>query len=85
MQQDRDRLAIGSRRAAQAERHVRPKPRRPARRGCHQSGALSETGAGIAGALAKGAGTLAEAGGLMVGSVLWRPEGDGFYLGRLAV
>jgi ribosomal protein S18 acetylase RimI-like enzyme len=48
-------------------------------------GALSETGAGIAGALAKGAGTLAEAGGLMVGSVLWRPEGDGFYLGRLAV
>jgi ribosomal protein S18 acetylase RimI-like enzyme len=46
---------------------------------------LSETSAGIVGVLAKGAGTLAEAGGLMVGSVLWRPEGDGFYLGRLAV
>jgi predicted N-acetyltransferase YhbS len=48
-------------------------------------GALSETGAGIAAALAKGAGIVAEAGGLLAGCVLWRPEGDGFYLGRLAV
>ena len=48
-------------------------------------GALSETGPGIAAALTKGAGSLAEAGGLLVGSVLWHPEGDGFYFGRLAV
>jgi ribosomal protein S18 acetylase RimI-like enzyme len=48
-------------------------------------GALSETGPGIAAALGKGSGSVAEAGGLLVGSVLWHPEGDGFYLGRLAV
>lgn len=48
-------------------------------------GALSETGPGIAAALVKGAGSVAEAGDLLVGSVLWHPEGDGFYLGRLAV
>jgi ribosomal protein S18 acetylase RimI-like enzyme len=48
-------------------------------------GALSERGAGLAAALAKGAGSVAEAGSLLVGSVLWHPEGDGFYLGRLAV
>lgn len=48
-------------------------------------GALSETGPGIAAALVKGAGSVAEAGSLLVGSVLWHPEGDGFYLGRLAV
>ncbi|QEX24037.1 acetyltransferase [Hypericibacter adhaerens] len=48
-------------------------------------GALSETGASIAAALENGAGSVAEAGGLLVGSVLWHPEGDGFYLGRLAV
>jgi ribosomal protein S18 acetylase RimI-like enzyme len=48
-------------------------------------GALSETGASIAAALGKGAGSVAEAGTLLVGSVLWHPEGDGLYLGRLAV
>jgi len=48
-------------------------------------GALSETGPGMAAALVKGAGSVAEAGPLLVGSVLWHPEGDGFYLGRLAV
>src|SRR4029077_10347531 len=48
-------------------------------------GALSETGPGIAAALVKGAGSVAEAGSLLVGSVLWHPEGDGFYLGRLGV
>jgi predicted N-acetyltransferase YhbS len=48
-------------------------------------GALSETGPGIAAALVTGAGSVAEAGGLLVGSVLWHPEGEGFYLGRLAV
>ena len=48
-------------------------------------GALSETGAGIAAALGKGAGSVATAGRLLVGSVLWQPQGEGFYLGRLAV
>ena len=48
-------------------------------------GALSETGPGIAAALVTGAGSVAEAGPLLVGSLLWHPEGDGFYLGRLAV
>jgi ribosomal protein S18 acetylase RimI-like enzyme len=48
-------------------------------------GALSETGASIAAALAKGAGSVAVAGDLLVGSVLWHAEGGGFYLGRLAV
>ncbi|MGH6881448.1 GNAT family N-acetyltransferase [Hypericibacter sp.] len=48
-------------------------------------GALSETGPGIAAALVEGAGSVAEAEGLLVGSVLWHSEGDSFYLGRLAV
>jgi ribosomal protein S18 acetylase RimI-like enzyme len=47
-------------------------------------GALSETGSGIAAALGKGAGNVAEAGRLLVGSVLWQRQGEGFYLGRLA-
>jgi ribosomal protein S18 acetylase RimI-like enzyme len=48
-------------------------------------GALSETERSIAEALGKGAGSVAEAGALLVGSVLWHPEDDGLYLGRLAV
>lgn len=48
-------------------------------------GALAETGASIAAALEAGAGAVAEADGAIVGCVLWRPQGDGLYLGRLGV
>ncbi|MFZ5792291.1 MAG: GNAT family N-acetyltransferase [Pseudomonadota bacterium] len=48
-------------------------------------GALSETEASIAAALEAGAGAVAEAEGAIVGCVLWRPQEDGLYLGRLGV
>lgn len=50
------------------------------------SGALRETGESIAAAIAEGGGAcIEEAAGEMVAALLWRPEGDGLYLGRLAV
>lgn len=50
------------------------------------SSALKETGASIIAQLARGGGgALAEAGGAMVGAVLWEEAEGGLYFGRLAV
>ncbi|MBI3826603.1 MAG: GNAT family N-acetyltransferase [Candidatus Rokubacteria bacterium] len=48
-------------------------------------GALKETPATIAGQLARGGGAVLEAGGRIVGAVVWAEEEGGLYLGRLAV
>ena len=48
-------------------------------------GALSETADSIAAKLADHRAILAEAAGAAVGSVVYRPDGDGLYLGRLGV
>lgn len=47
--------------------------------------ALRETAETIGAALAEGGGAGIEADGRLVGCVLWREEGGGLYLGRLAV
>ena len=48
-------------------------------------GALSETAESIAAKLADHRAILAEAGGKTVGSVVYRPQGEGVYMGRLGV
>jgi predicted N-acetyltransferase YhbS len=49
------------------------------------SSALRETAAIVADKLAKGGGVGAEREGALIGVVLWTPEDDALYLGRLAV
>ena len=49
------------------------------------SSALRETTASVADKLAKGGGVGAEREGALIGVVLWAPEDDALYLGRLAV
>ena len=49
------------------------------------SGALKETAATIAEQLARGGGAVLQAGGALVGAVLWTVEEGALYLGRLAV
>jgi predicted N-acetyltransferase YhbS len=48
-------------------------------------GALSETAESIARKLADHRAILAEAAGVAVGSIVYRRDGEGFYLGRLGV
>lgn len=48
-------------------------------------GALSETAESITAKLADQRAILAEAAGAAIGSVVYRPQGDGLYLGRLGV
>lgn len=49
------------------------------------SSALRETEATLAGPLARGCVGIAEYGGAVAGCIVWEPNGDEFYLGRLAV
>jgi GNAT superfamily N-acetyltransferase len=49
------------------------------------SSALRETAASVADKLANGGGVGAEREGVLIGVVLWTPEDDALYLGRLAV
>ena len=49
------------------------------------SGALRETAATIAAAIAAGGGAVAEQAGAIIGSVLWEEKDGGLYFGRLGV